>query len=61
MASVGKIYRIKYLPNTEGLQFIAIYDDGTEKLQVVKKNENGTHYIDNFNRIKNWKRYYGEI
>lgn len=61
MACVGKFYPISYLPNNEGFEFIAIYENGNEKKQVVKKRDNGIHYIDNFKQIKGWRRYYGEV
>lgn len=53
-----KEYPLSYLPNDKGFEFIAVYKDGTEKLQVVKKNDNGTHYIDDYNQIKGWRRFW---
>ncbi len=42
------------LPNRVGFKLIAIYQDGKEVVQEVKKDENGLHYIDNYNDVIGW-------
>jgi hypothetical protein len=47
------------LPNDVGFKFIAVYNDGREVVQEVKKDENGKYYIDNFSDIRGWLNYNG--
>ena len=51
-----KVYKLADLPNEDVFQFVAIYKDGKQVKQEVKIRENGTHYIDNFVDIKEWRR-----
>jgi hypothetical protein len=44
-----------YLPNIEGYEFIAILIGDSEIDSIVKKNENGSFYVDNFKDIIGWK------
>ena len=43
------------LPNWLNFEFIAVYRDGTERVQKVHKDSKGLHFIDNFNLIEGWK------
>jgi hypothetical protein len=54
-----EIKNINDLPNDIGFEFIAVYNDGREVIQEVKRNENGKYYIDNFSDIKGWFNYRG--
>lgn len=53
--SITEVYNKSSLPNKVGFKFVAIYDNGDENIQEVKKDENGQHYIDNWNSIIGWK------
>lgn len=42
------------IPNVEGFKFIGIQNDGSFVDCVVKKDNKGLHYIDNFKNIIGW-------
>jgi hypothetical protein len=46
--------KLAFLPNQDGFEFIAVYKDGTEKLQSVAKVE-GIHTTANFCKLVSWK------
>lgn len=46
--------KLAILPNQEGLEFVAVYKDGTEKIQKVVKVD-GIHTTENFNDLVGWK------
>ena len=46
--------KLSYLPNVEGFEFLAIYKNGQQLVQQVKRKESGSHYIDSFNDIAGW-------
>lgn len=42
------------IPNIEGFKFIAVHKDGSLLHGVVKKDEAGLHYIDNYKNVIGW-------
>ena len=44
----------EYLPNIEGFKFISLHKDGSLTECIVKKDEKGMHYIDNYEDIIGW-------
>lgn len=46
--------KLAILPNQEGFEFVAIYKDGTEKIQKVVKID-GIHTTENFSDLVGWK------
>mgnify|MGYP006321484513 CR=1 FL=1 len=50
-----KIVRsVSCIPNIEGYEFYSLHKDGSFNRNVVKKNENGLHYIDDFKNVIGW-------
>ena len=49
-----KPYPISILPNQEGYEFIAILKDGSQVQTIVKKDEKGMHYFDEYPNSKGW-------
>lgn len=50
-----KIIRsVSCIPNIEGYEFLALHKDGSFNRSVVKKNEKGLHYIDDFKKVIGW-------
>lgn len=48
------IKRKSELPNVNGFEFVAIYKDGRLLKSVVKKNQSGLHFIDNYEDVVGW-------
>lgn len=42
------------IPNIEGYEFFSLHNDGSFNRSVVKKNEKGLHYVDDFKKIIGW-------
>ena len=42
------------IPNVEGFEFIGVLNDGSCVDCVVRKDDKGLHYIDNFKNIIGW-------
>lgn len=54
-----EVLPLSELPMKDGFKFIAVYFDGSEKVQsVYKDKETGTHRILNETNIIGWKRYH---
>lgn len=54
MYSITAPRKLAILPNQEGFEFVAVYKDGTEKIQKVLKVD-GIHTTENFSDLVSWK------
>jgi len=55
LLQMKKEYRnLADLPNTEGFCFTGILDNGDRVDKIVRKNDKGLHYVDDFKSLMGW-------